>query len=393
MTSNRSRIYLLAMLCNPAVAATSLERSLLRAEVIRVGPTRTLKTIANAAQLAMAGATIEVDAGEYRADVAVWNRDCISVRAVGGRVHLLANGASAERKGTWVIRANGMHVEGFDFEGSAVPDRNGAGIRLEKGSLHVRDCRFLRNEMGLLTGNDPDTILEVEDCEFAYNQRPDGHNHNLYAGRIAKLSVVGSYFHHARTGHLLKSRAAVNQILYNRLTDEPGGTASYELEFANGGLAFLVGNIIEQGNQTENPHLISFGAEGYTWAQNEIYLVNNTLVNGLGRSGIYLRVAPGANSIHAVNNLLLGPGSLERAGPGRYRNNLAATSQDFLDPGAHDYRLKSDSVLVGKYDGAGRVHGQDLTPTREYAHPHGSRPLTSPAHNPGAMQTSLTHFN
>lgn len=393
MISNRRRIYLLAMLCTPAVAATSLENSLLRADVIRVGPTRTLKTIANAAQMAMAGATIEVDAGEYRADVAVWDRDRISVRAVGGRVRLLANGVSAERKGTWVIRANGMYVEGFDFEDSAVPDRNGAGIRLEKGSLHVRDCRFIRNEMGLLTGNDPDTILKVENCEFAYNQRPDGHNHNLYAGRIAKLSVVGSYFHHARTGHLLKSRAQVNQIFYNRLTDEPGGTASYELEFANGGLAFVVGNIIEQGNQTENPHLISFGAEGYTWARNEIYLVNNTLVNGLGRSGIYLRVAPGANFIHAVNNLLLGPGSLERAGPGRYGNNLAATAQDFLDPGAHDYRLRPDSGLVGKYDDAGRAHGQDLTPTREYAHPHGSRLLTSPAHNPGAMQPSSNHLN
>ena len=68
-------------------------------------------------------------------------------------------------------------------------------------------------------------------------------------------------------------------------------------------------------------------------------------------------------------------------------------AQDFQDLGARDFRLRTDSRLVGKYDDAGRAYGQDLNPTREYAHPHGSRLLTSPAHNPGAMQTSSTHFN
>ena len=54
-------------------------------------------------------------------------------------------------------------------------------------------------------------------------------------GPFAVLKVTGSYFHHAKSGHLLKSRAAKNLIFYNRLTDEIGGTASYELEFPNGG--------------------------------------------------------------------------------------------------------------------------------------------------------------
>ena len=37
----------------------------------------------------------------------------------------------------------------------------------------------MHNEMGLLTSNEPTAVLEVENSEFAYNQRPDGHNHNL----------------------------------------------------------------------------------------------------------------------------------------------------------------------------------------------------------------------
>jgi hypothetical protein len=291
-------------------------------QVLHVGPHQTIKTIAEAAELAMTGATIDVDSGTYAGDVAVWTRDNLTLRAVGGRVRLLAQGAAAEGKGIWVVRAHGMRVEGFDFEGAAVPDRNGAGIRLESGSLQVRDCRFLHNEMGLLTNNDPSTVLEVENSEFAYNQRPDGHNHNLYVGQIGQLSVTGSYFHHAHSGHLLKSRAAVSRIVNNRLIDGAGGTASYELEFPNGGMAYVAGNTIAQSMTTENPILISFGAEGYKWPRNEIDLENNTLVNPLPHGGVFLHVAPGADAIRAVNNRLAGIGTLESAGPGAYSGNI-----------------------------------------------------------------------
>lgn len=327
----------LLLLMGPLLATAAPKGQLVEPLLLRVGPTQTIKTIAEAAKLAREGSTIEVDSGVYVADVAVWQRDRVTVRAVGGRVRLMAQGASAEGKGIWVVRARGMRVEGFDFEGARVPDRNGAGIRFEKGSLLVRDCRFLHNEMGLLTSNDADSVLEVENSEFAYNQRPDGHNHNLYVGRIARLSVKGSYFHHARTGHLLKSRAAVNDIRDNRLTDEDGGTASYELEFPDGGVAHVVGNLIAQNRDTENSILISFGAEGYHWPRNEILLERNTLVNPLLVRGLFLRVAPGTTRVRAVHNRLVGVGRLEAAGPGEYLDNIT------LAPGEAE-RVLHDSL-------------------------------------------------
>lgn len=283
---------------------------------LHVGPQRTIKTIASCALVAKSGAIILVDSGLYTADVATWTQDDITILAVSGRVRLLAQGAAAEGKGIWVVRANRMRVEGFDFEGAAVTSRNGAGIRLETGSLRVDNCRFRYNEMGLLTNNDPNTVLEVYNCEFAYNQRPDGHNHNLYAGQIARLTVVDSYFHHAHIGHLLKSRAAVSHVVNSRLIDGEGGTASYELEFPNGGMAFVVGNTIAQSTQTENPYLISFGAEGYKWQHNALYLLNNELTNPLPH-GQFLRVFQGAESVLARNNILRGYGSLE-SDPGNY---------------------------------------------------------------------------
>ena len=352
-----------------------------------MGPTRDIRSVGEAARLAADGSTIEVDAGDYLADVAVWKADGITVRAVGGRVRMIAQGAAAEDKGIWVVRSKQMAVQGFDFEGARVPSRNGAGIRLETGRMHVKDCRFRYNEMGLLTNHDPACELEVTQCEFSHNRRPDGHNHNLYVGRIARLMVTASYFHHASIGHLLKSRAAENHIRYNRLTDEAGGNASYELEFPNGGLAYVVGNIIAQGQGTDNIHLISYGAEGYRWPRNEIHLVHNTLVNPLNEKGQFLRVARGANRIIAINNLLLGAGRLEAAGSGEFAGNLPADSRDFADAGAHDYRLLGSSRLVGRAATLASAVAPDLRLRREYVHPASDHPLAGAAHNPGAMQS------
>ena len=355
-------------------------------QIIQVGPNRAVQTLADAARLANDGDTVEVDAGNYRGDVAVWRQTDLHVRAVGGRARLFADGAAAEGKAIWVVRGGKISLEGFDFEGAKVPDRNGAGIRFEQGQLTVRSCTFTRNEMGLLTSNNASAELVIENSEFAHNGRSDGHNHNLYVGSIKSVSVTGSYFHHGVTGHLLKSRASQNRIMYNRLTDEIGGHASYELEFPDGGIAYVVGNIIGQGHQTENSVLISFGAEGYKWPANEIYLINNTLIDGTLFGGRLLRVKPGANTIKAVNNLLVGAAVLEAGGRGEFANNYNLTLADFSPDFPQEYRLRTNSKVLGRAIDPGQANHQSLRPVREYVHRLGTAPLESTALHPGAVQ-------
>jgi hypothetical protein len=377
----------LALTCGAVAQQPSADAGSRSPSTLRVGPTRTIQTIAEAARRARDGDTVEVDAGDYRRDVAVWRQDRLTIRAVGGRVRLLADGDSAEGKAIWVVRGGRVSVEGFDFEGTRVAARNGAGIRFEAGQLTVHDCRFFDNEMGLLTSNDPHAELTIEDSEFAHNMRPDGHDHNLYAGTIAKLSVRGSYIHHATIGHLLKSRAAVNHIFYNRLTDEAGGRASYELEFPNGGVAVVVGNIIEQSALTENTIMISYGAEGYQWPTNALVLVNNTLVDDLPHGGVFLRVVPGNVQVKAVNNLLVGNDSLlDTAAPGDYHDNFHVDQDAFVDAPGYDYRLVRGASVLGKAVDPGQFDGMALRPTHEYAHPRGTATLTRPARHPGALQ-------
>ena len=352
--------------------------------VLRVGPAEKFRTIAAAAQAARDGDVVEILAGTYRGDVAVWTRDRLTIRSVGGPARLIAEGASAEGKAIWVIRGGRVIIENIEFSGTRVADGNGAGIRFEKGRLTIRHCVFTDNENGLMAGNDPEAELNIEDSEFGHNGAGDGYTHNLYVGRIHRLSVIGSYFHHARVGHLLKSRAAESFIAYSRLTDEEGGSASYELEFPNGGEVHVVGNIVQQGRDTQNPTLISFGAEGLSWKRNTIVLSGNTLIDDRAPPGFFLRVKEGTSDVVAYNNVLVGGRADQPFFPSDKGN--IQVRRDRIDD---EFRL----VVRGEKSPAAVVvdRRQDLSvvPDREYVHPMSTRKLRGQPGLPGAMQSTV----
>ncbi len=324
-----------SLLCAPAWA----QRADVPPTTLQVGPSRSVRTLAQAARMATDNMLIEVDAGEYRGDVAFWPQSRLQLRAVGGRVRLLADGAAAQGKGLFVTRGRQFRVEGFDFEGVQVPSLNGAGIRVETGSVHITDCRFSDSQCGVLAGNDPGVEVVIERCEFTRHLRADGGNHHVYAGAIGRLVVTGSHFQGAQSGHLLKSRARDNLVTYNRLVDGPDGHASYELEFPNGGVAVVVGNVIQQGPGSENQRLVSFGAEGLYPAPNELHMAFNTLVNELGPTGVFLAVRPGTDRVRLLNNLLVGGGQVPTDGA-EVQGNALLSLADLVDPAAGDYRVR-----------------------------------------------------
>lgn len=366
----------------PAASAAEAEDP----RIIRVGPKRTLTRIGAAAQLARDGSVIEIDPGDYVADPAIWDLAEVTIRGLGDRVRLIAAGAHAEGKALWVIRRGRVLVENIEFVGARVPDRNGAGIRLEQGHLVVRRCTFWGNENGILTAGEPDTTLEVEHSEFGYNGAGDGQSHNIYVGPIDRFSLRGSYLHHANVGHLLKSRARANRVEYNRLSDEDGGRASYEMEFPNGGLAEVVGNVIQQGTGTRNSVIVSFGAEGYSGLRNELRFVHNTVVNDQDAGGTFLRVAPGAGVVWLRNNLWVGPGKVEASEAVDAAGDRRADWSAFARPSRLDFRIggKGREPL-----GAAPLAPVPpaLTPRFEYVHPRGTQSLAGAPTLPGAVQS------
>ena len=121
--------------------------------------------------------------------------------------------------------------------------------------------------------------------EFAYNGDKTGPNagytHNIYIGAIARADIEGSWFHDANVGHEIKSRAAITIVNNTRVTDGPTGTASYSIDLPNGGLASITNDQIEQGPDSQNPAIISYGEEGSTIAGSALTVSNTVIENDL----------------------------------------------------------------------------------------------------------------
>lgn len=357
-------------------------------KVWKVGPKENLIRIADAARLAGDGDIVEIEAGDYHGDTAVWEQERLTIRGIHGAARLYAAGRAAEDKAIWIFRHGHFEVANVDFIGAKAKDGNGAGIRLEKGHLRLVNCLFWGNQMGLVTANLPhatDTTLEVHHSEFAYSHTMQDLGHNLYVGAIDRVTVVSSYFHHASRGHLIKSRAKVSDIAYSRLTDESGGRSAYEMNFPNGGQVRLLGNVVQQQDGTENGVMVAYGEEGYRWPRNTLTLASNTLVNDLSLGGAFLRVAPGAERVDTSNNLLVGFGRYLITDPLVTRNDQRAEWDDLALPARHDYRLRNAAprfLFEGAADPA-------LRPRQQYLHPRKTLALPQEPHVVGADQQAL----
>lgn len=329
----------------------------------RVGPDRELRTPSAAAAVARDGDTVLIDAGTYPGDVATWTQDDLTLRAVGGRAHLRADGENAQGKAIWVIAGDRTQVDRLEFSGAAVPDGNGAGIRQEGDDLTITRSWFHDNENGLLTGAGPESDIVIRQSRFFRNGAGDGYTHNVYVGAVRSLTVTGSWLWGADTGHELKSRAARNTVVGNLISDR-GATASYSIDLPNGGRSLVAGNTLVQGPRSENSALVSYGAEGLTGSR-RIWVVNNTFVNRRP-TGTFVALAAGSRAV-LRNNLLVGPGELTTLDGVPARANRRVGTRHFADPEEDDFRLRAGSPAI---DRGVRVPPQ-WRPRWEYVHPAG----------------------
>ncbi|TPQ26917.1 right-handed parallel beta-helix repeat-containing protein [Methylomonas koyamae] len=340
-----------------------------------VGPNRPLQRPSQAAAVAQDGDTVNIDAGVYRADVAVWPQHRLSLRGVGSLARLYADGQSAEAKAIWVLKGDGIEVAQIEFAGAASPALNGAGIRYEGRSLTVRNCLFHDNQMGLLTGANPEREVTIVGSEFRDNTvdyRLYGKlGHNVYIGNIKRFTLLNSYIHDAATGHNVKSRARQNFLFYNRIGDEKRAS-SYLVDLPDGGESYLIGNQLYQAADSENPAMVAFAAEHNQTEPHPLYLVNNTLVNA--KPGSYFLHNHNVAAAVLVNNLLIGQTSTI-LGPHRQAHNLWADGERFGNGNRFDYRLRTGAGAIDQGSAAGvSATGVDLTARFEYRHPLGLVP-------------------
>lgn len=357
------------------------------AATLQVGPDKPYTRVSDAIAAASPGDVIEVDSGEYVDDVTTITTGDLTIRGVGAtRPHLRATQPIANLKGIFAIEVGTgpIVVEGLEFSGAFIEGNgdNAAGIRMQGESLVVRDCDFHDNQNGILAGGTPDYDITIENSEFGHNGNPgSGQEHNVYVSGDTRLFVFrGNYSHHAYSGHTLKSRARETHILYNRFSDEADGSSSYLIDLPNGNLAYVVGNVIQQGPMAENTgSLLRYNAEDGAGADNRLFVVHNTFVNDNGSTPGFVRVS-NTDEAQVVlrNNLLIGAGDLLREEGGAAtvvdEGNLQTDTPGVVDAAAYDYRLlpTSEAIDVGVDPGSdARV---SFEPNAHYEHPASTTP-------------------
>lgn len=344
-----------------------------------VGPTRTYTKPSQVANLVQNGDTVSIDPATYTADVCKWNANNLLLRGVGGMPHLDANNTAYGQKGIWVIAGNNTRVESIEFTNChdvAGVDMNWAGIRQEGLNLTVSRCKFRDNDNGILAGTFNPSKMIIEYTEFNHNGYGDGYSHNLYINHLDTLIFRYNYSHHAHIGHELKSRAHVNYILFNRFSNE-SGDASREIDLPDGGLAIIMGNVVEQGPGSTNSGIIGYGLESFSNnAPHQLYLVNNTIINNRA-TGTFVSVGSSTALYKAYNNIMAGPGTFFNGTPTQLdtMNNWKVSSVatcGFINAAGYDFRLTAGSGAVNTGTNAGNtLGGYSLTPALEYLHPNG----------------------
>ena len=355
------------------------------------GPGGAPMTLADAVARAADGDTIEMLAGEYRGALLIENRR-LTLRG-SGKVVVQGDGKAVADKALWTVRGGEVLIEGLEFRGARSTDGGGAGVRQEGGRLTLRKSQFFDNEHGLLATNDEKAELGIDSCVFGEAPKVVGGLHHLLnVGRIGTLNITGSRFQVGFEGHLIKSRAREATIAYNFIHDGVRGAASYEIELAAGGLATLIGNVIGQGAESQNPVVLAYGTEGRGWERNELRVAHNTFVHYGWLPAWFMRVFKDRvgedTKVYAINNLLVGPGLFWLAAPGVFEGNRHVTRGMLLDIDTYAFELPPGAMWRGEGVDPRRIGGVDLSPKAEYAWPVGVKPLQPGATSwtPGAYQ-------
>lgn len=196
--------------------------------------------------------TIVVSPGRY-GDCTVFAGANLSIRAATPSSAIFDGGA-CEGKAALVLRGSSASVDGLVFQNIRVADRNGAGIRLERGDLNVTRSTFRDSEQGILTADDPSGTIAIDHSTFSgLGGCPDGMcSHSIYVGDYGSLTVTASRFERGAGGHYVKSRAARADIRDSSFDDTGGHATNYMIDLPAGSVGRIAGNVFVQGRDKEN---------------------------------------------------------------------------------------------------------------------------------------------
>jgi hypothetical protein len=240
---------------------------------------RTFETLQQAVEAVGNGrGTIAIAPGTYR-QCAVQEAGEITYAAAEPGTAVFER-TTCEGKAALVLRGRAARVSGLTFRGMAVPDHNGAGIRLEQGDLTVAQSWFVDSQQGILTADDPNGTIVIDKSTFAglgNCEDESGCAHSLYVGNYGRLRVTRTRFERGTGGHYLKARAKRVEIAASSFDDSAGRATNYMIDLPEGSTGQITNNWFVQGRDKENYSAFiavaaedgSHSADGLTIAGND----------------------------------------------------------------------------------------------------------------------------
>ncbi len=186
---------------------------------------------------------------------------------------------TCEGKAALVLRGQAARMSGLTFRGMAVPDHNGAGIRLEQGDLTVVQSWFTDSQQGILTANDPRGTIVIDKSTFSglgNCEDASGCAHSIYVGDYGSLRVTRSRFERGTGGHYLKARARRVEIAANSFDDSAGRATNYMIDLPEGSAGQITNNWFVQGRDKENySAFIAVAAEHHSHSADGLTIAGN----------------------------------------------------------------------------------------------------------------------
>jgi Right handed beta helix region len=254
------------------------------------------------------------------------------------------HGHAIEGKAALVVKADGVVIEGIECSGIAVPDGNGACIRIEGDDLTVRNVHFHDNQEGILSG--PGGGMLVVEASLLERNGFGGQAHGVYVGREVETFVFrdNRVLATAGAGHGVKSRAQ-RTIIENNVIAGLDGHDSRAIDIPNGGAVMIRGNVLEKGPNSANGEMIGLALEGDLHDTNETLIENNLLVFDTLPQGLIHDFAQAVGLLPAKGTVV------ESKSPGRtiLRGNTIVGARDIgsevIEQDNRIYRSRRDAGL------------------------------------------------
>ena len=278
------------------------------ARVYYVGPEHQYKRPSEVTGLVAPGDLVEIEPGDYY-DCAVWRTDRLTVVGRGGGP--VMTDTQCADKASFVINGDDVVLRNITFTRIRVPDRNGAGIRHQGHDLTVENCRFINNEIGILSSAAADARITIRDSRFDRNGMCSGGRclPSLLVPGVTVLRIEHSVFTGSRGGVLIRSSAVRTVLMKNQIEDGPTGTA--ERLVVAGGDLIADGNMFERGPGGQNVPAVTVRG---LWRTPEIVLRGNMLTNHSEQPALLLENLSSADPVLDGNRMADGDSPVSNVG-------------------------------------------------------------------------------